>query len=1003
MSTLLTRAPRALMFAVAAIFVMSLLAPLAAVANVDLQIGDQAAITNPNGSGANLRSDISTLDDSTVILELAQDTHVTIIDGPVVNDNGVWFRVLVADPIEGWVEASLLTKVAADTTDPLANAPEAPVEAEPVSGLPWLEPIDSAVVVDDNTQLPAEGLAVRVSATVDGEVIGRAPVGSTLDVTEARIWVGEQSFVRVNFNGQGGYVNGNFVVLDSEVVPEPVAEEPVVEEPVAEEPVAEEPVVQEPVAEEPVADEPVVQEPVVEQPAPADQIADEPVVDEAVTDAPEADAPVADAPAEDTTSEDVPATDPVDEQITEEAPADVPAETDAPADVPAEDAVVEQPVVDELADPATPPTENVIDPATPTVEDTTDGVEQPADAPQADAPQSDAPVAGDTADEPVADETTSEPTTTEEEAAVTEEPVDAASSTDATAEATEPVVEDTTPAVTTAAAFDASTMIGSATVTGTTDGLRCRVAPDPDAATLMVLAEGTKVLVFAEPENGYLGIDCGGVQGYGDVAYLWSGGAVDADIPSANLTLTVSGTGNGLNCRTGAGLNYPVITVLSDGTTLTTRGSASNGWVGVTCGGQQGYVSVTWVDVKTSSDSTGSTGSGSSGSTTSGTATVVNTNGDGLYCRSGAGTTFSIITVLSPGQTVSVRGANQGSWTPVTCAGVAGYASSQYLSISSGPSAPTEDKDTSTDAPAPATGTVTVANTGGMGLNCRSGAGTSYGVITVLSLGQTVSTRSGSVSGWTAVVCGGKNGFVASEFTTSGGTAPTESEKPTTQEPAPQPSGMAKGDHAESTANVNLRYSASLSAGIATVVPDGTVVLITGSASNGFYPVDYDGLAGFMSSDYLVKTSAALSERGGSANPTTPSEPAPAPGGSATGSALVDYAMNYLGYPYVWATHGPSSFDCSGFTYWVVWNVLGINMGWGTWTQVSYGTPVGRNDVQPGDLIFHQNTYTAGLSHVGMYIGNGKMINALNENAGVVVTDITTSYWESRWYGARRL
>jgi cell wall-associated NlpC family hydrolase len=59
--------------------------------------------------------------------------------------------------------------------------------------------------------------------------------------------------------------------------------------------------------------------------------------------------------------------------------------------------------------------------------------------------------------------------------------------------------------------------------------------------------------------------------------------------------------------------------------------------------------------------------------------------------------------------------------------------------------------------------------------------------------------------------------------------------------------------------------------------------------------------------------------------------------------------------------------------------------------------------VQPGDLILHQNTYTAGLSHVGMYVGNGKMINALNENAGVVITDITTSYWESRWYGARRL
>src|SRR5690606_17511123 len=157
--------------------------------------------------------------------------------------------------------------------------------------LPWLEPIDRAVVVDNNAELPESGLAVRVSATVDGEILGRVPVGSSLDVTEQRIWDGEQSFVRVNFNGQGGYVNGNFVVLDSEqVAEEPVVEEPVVEEPVVEEPaveetvVTEEPVVEEPVVEEtvvteePVVEEPVVEEPVVTEEAPV--VTEEPIVTE---------------------------------------------------------------------------------------------------------------------------------------------------------------------------------------------------------------------------------------------------------------------------------------------------------------------------------------------------------------------------------------------------------------------------------------------------------------------------------------------------------------------------------------------------------------------------------------------------------------------------------------------------------------------------------------------------------------------------------------------------
>ena len=61
------------------------------------------------------------------------------------------------------------------------------------------------------------------------------------------------------------------------------------------------------------------------------------------------------------------------------------------------------------------------------------------------------------------------------------------------------------------------------------------------------------------------------------------------------------------------------------------------------------------------------------------------------------------------------------------------------------------------------------------------------------------------------------------------------------------------------------------------------------------------------------------------------------------------------------------------------------------------------HDAQPGDIVFFENTYTWGLSHVGIYIGNNQFVHAENENTGVKVSDITSNYYSTRYYGARRL
>lgn len=105
---------------------------------------------------------------------------------------------------------------------------------------------------------------------------------------------------------------------------------------------------------------------------------------------------------------------------------------------------------------------------------------------------------------------------------------------------------------------------------------------------------------------------------------------------------------------------------------------------------------------------------------------------------------------------------------------------------------------------------------------------------------------------------------------------------------------------------------------------------------------------------------------GGSSSPSLGSAPA-----SASATAILNYAYNFLGRPYLLGATGPDKFDCSGFTSYVFGH-FGISVGGRTtWEQRYAGTSVSKGNLQPGDLVF-----TNGYGHVGIYVGNGQMIHA---------------------------
>ncbi|MCU4747248.1 NlpC/P60 family protein [Streptomyces sp. G-5] len=99
--------------------------------------------------------------------------------------------------------------------------------------------------------------------------------------------------------------------------------------------------------------------------------------------------------------------------------------------------------------------------------------------------------------------------------------------------------------------------------------------------------------------------------------------------------------------------------------------------------------------------------------------------------------------------------------------------------------------------------------------------------------------------------------------------------------------------------------------------------------------------------------------------------PAPAPAGGPRAQAATAYALAQLGKPYGWGATGPDAYDCSGLTQ-AAWSAAGVSLPRTSQSQSGAGTKVSRDQLAPGDLVF----YYSGLTHVGMYIGNGQIVHA---------------------------
>ena len=188
---------------------------------------------------------------------------------------------------------------------------------------------------------------------------------------------------------------------------------------------------------------------------------------------------------------------------------------------------------------------------------------------------------------------------------------------------------------------------------------------------------------------------------------------------------------------------------------------------------------------------------------------------------------------------------------------------------------------------------------------------------------------------------------------------------------------------------LRVRQGPGTSYGILCSVYDGDRFPITGK-TNGWYQILCNGRTGYVSAEFVIVQDS-----------NTVTKPNGDPSSNPQGKQIVEFALQYVGYPYIYGTAGPDTFDCSGFTSYVYAH-FGYKLNRSSKDQIKNGVAVSKEDLQQGDLVFFSNNGSY-PTHVGLYIGDGNIVHASTEKDGVKISSLNTNYYIQSYFGARRV
>lgn len=179
---------------------------------------------------------------------------------------------------------------------------------------------------------------------------------------------------------------------------------------------------------------------------------------------------------------------------------------------------------------------------------------------------------------------------------------------------------------------------------------------------------------------------------------------------------------------------------------------------------------------------------------------------------------------------------------------------------------------------------------------------------------------------------------------------------------------------------------------IYTLVKD-EIVAIKDFKNNSFLVIDEEGNEFSIDENYIeIRRNREKVSRGNSITSTR----------SRDISKVVSGAYDGLGTKYVYGGTTKNGYDCSGLSYGVFRDKLGINLPRSSSEQSQAGKTVAKADLIPGDLLFFKTT-SATVGHVGIYIGDDLMIHASTGQRRVIITDINSAYYKARYVTSKRI